>query len=360
VAQGYVDQAQEYADKDWSNWEANANGYIEQYVPDSNFGFMPDSNFGFMEADSNFGFMEADSNMADSNMADSNFGFMDSNWEENVPEEWRAQVSDYAGKNWEDWQKEYSDYEWDGNFEKATRFSSPNYEILSNPDNWESFKEENFGIDTCLCIVGGCDQTSCGRFAECTGGRCNQANLIAPSCTGGGCGQSGASNPTCVSGQCYQDVITDVSCIAGNCVLSSGSDSNWEEWTEFMDQVNNRGLKCDCWSGRCDQRDCPAWVTCLSGGCDQRGLESPTCLGGHCCQDGATMPSCLGGNCNCDGFDDSNVETASAGPPEDAAEVAPEAEVDGEVEAEVDAAESSAAVVGTGIASLLVGAAALL
>merc|ERR1711933_508068 len=189
--------------------------------------------------------------------------------------------------------------EWDDNAAKNTRFSDPNYRIFSDPSNWQTFKETNFELDPCLCAVGGCDQTSCRGNAQCIGGRCDQSGIVRPSCPGGNCNQVGAINPKCVGGYCVQDVVTESSCVGGGCV-SAEMDSNYA-WQEQED----RPIHCDCFSGKCDQRGCLAWATCMGGGCNQQGLEGPTCLGGRCCQDGSTMATCLGGFCGCDDFSDS-------------------------------------------------------
>mmetsp|Transcript_10451 Transcript_10451/g.21761 ORF Transcript_10451/g.21761 Transcript_10451/m.21761 type:complete len:140 (+) Transcript_10451:2-421(+) len=76
----------------------------------------------------------------------------------------------------------------------------------------------------CVCFEGGCDQTSCGSFATCVGGGCNQSGLDTPSCLGGNCDQTGSHNPSCLGGNCCQDSITGnyFSCFGYGC---NGADS---------------------------------------------------------------------------------------------------------------------------------------
>jgi len=167
------------------DWQGQSSGYIQQWVPenyqdyslqyiDSNIESAPDSNNDWEE--------NVDTNWQD---------HVDTNWQDHVDTNWQ----DHANNKWQN--GDYSYYEWDSNAEKATRFSSPSYEALSNSDNWAEFKETNFDLDMCLCVVGGCDQTSCGSNAVCPGSLCDQAGLVSPSCDGGGCNQNGASDPTC-------------------------------------------------------------------------------------------------------------------------------------------------------------------
>lgn len=324
-----------------------------------------------------------DSNMdigAQAMLADSNWEqYVNADWNDYIPDnvqDWQSYVNtDWANQDWTEYDGDWSQWTtYDSNAEKFTRFSTLEYSVLSNSDNWESFTEDNFGYDDCLCIVGGCDQAACGPGAQCIGGRCTQSGLMSPSCLGGSCYQVAATEPSCLGGNCVQDLPGPNSCPAGNCYIYNQTSDPGESLLDWYEKVGvneagmsavDRPLQCDCWGGRCDQRGCPAYATCLGGGCNQKGLENPSCIAGNCCQDDAIDPLCFGGGCYCAPFNmfDSNMELTAdtEAEPVDSEPAGTAVESAGEEIDSEAASESSGSfiAVGTG-AGLLLGAAALL